>query len=219
MLKTLYTLLAVMPFAGHAALMTFSGIVPGELDVDRVYEEDGITANYAGLLRSLDGGAYFEMVHMPAVLRMDFTTGSLFSATSIDIRPLGSDYCAAGGSSEPVIATPESCVASSYDDPIAYIWASGFLGGVLTNTFGFYSPRSEDFSHLSLAALGSIDMLRIDVRNYFDLGLTGACGPNSCGRFLVDNVQLTSVPEPETFGLFAMGLLGAWLSRRRRRAN
>ncbi|HEY5807128.1 MAG TPA: PEP-CTERM sorting domain-containing protein, partial [Povalibacter sp.] len=62
-----------------------------------------------------------------------------------------------------------------------------------------------------------IDLLRIEARTYFDLGMTGQCNVNKgCGHFDIDDVTVVSTPEPETLALLLMGLMGTWLHRRRR---
>jgi PEP-CTERM motif-containing protein len=208
-------------------IMTFSNLAP--LENDGLYVEDGITATYAGTLNGfaatvsgIPGGiAGFNALYPSTdALFANFTTGALFEPVSVDLRPRGSDYCATGGFSKPVLIIQPMlvCQDSTFDDPITYISFSGLLDGVVISTLNLYMPHSDEFSTISLGNLGVIDTLRIRTLGYFDLGLTGACGPGStgCGRFDIDNLTVQSVPEPGTLLLLSSALAGAALLRRKR---
>jgi hypothetical protein len=195
------------------------------LENDGLYIEDGITATYYGTLNGYDavvgrtagGVAGFNGVYLSTdALFADFTTGSLFEPISLDLRPLGSDYCAAAGFSEPIGISP-SAACPTFDDPINYIWFIGSVNGVVVSTMSLYQRHSEAFSTISLSSLGVIDTLRIEPRGYYELGLTGACPVGvGCGRFYIDNLTVRSVPEPGTLLLLSSALGGLALTRRRR---
>lgn len=163
-----------------------------------VYTENGITAT--GKLGYLVDGAQHMDALGPGAASIDFTTGATFVATSLLLQPMGSAYCAF------------DCASRGFNDPIDYIWFSGFLDGTLMGSFSLYRPASTEFELISLSTLGIIDMLRVEAK--YDLG-SGLCDTAAgCGHFNIDNVTLTSVPEP---GMFALLLAGLALSLRLRK--
>jgi hypothetical protein len=191
--------------------MTFTGI-PDFFDGTAVWVEDGITAR--------GGIAFFtepNAVHLDTNATsygpiLEFETGFLFDALSIDVRPLGTEYCSA----------PMGADCDYYDDPYPYIWVSGFADDLLVSTLGIYRPYSGAFQTLVLGdAFSQIDRLTVEVRHATQqLGLSGFCG-YPCAHVDVDNVKLTDVappiPEPTAAILFALGLI--LVARARRRAD
>src|SRR5262245_1039073 len=211
MLSRLFVLAAIaVPSVGSASLMTmtFDNLV-GAMNVNAVYVEDGITATGTlGAGSTTSSG--FDHIDFagPNGQAIDFTTGRLFTAESVMIQPRGSGYCAA------------SCTSGFWDDPVEYMWFSGFLENSLVSSMGIYRPLSANWELLDLALLGPIDMLRIEARSYRDFGLPGFCSLNfGCGQFNVDNLRVNSVPEPGTLLLLSGGLVGVALTRRRRRGT
>lgn len=194
--------------ASYVQTMTFSTGL-GEFDSPiGSYTEDGITATGTVGPWGQAGTAHFDRLFTRFDSQMDFTTGSLFTPLSVMVQPLGANYCA---SCSGVFAS------GPLDDVLPYIWVSGYRSGSLVSTAGFYMAPSDTYDLLSLSFLGEIDMLRIGVKNFMDLGLAGGCG-EPCGSMNIDDLMLTtSVPEPGTIALFAVALLGLEIGRRRAR--
>jgi hypothetical protein len=204
MLRLLGACLLACPAIVSANVMTFDAAANFPPDGTHTYVENGITAT--GVLSQKDGGIYVSRTG-PWGSSLDLTmSGALFTAESIDIKALGSNYCA---------DVTMGCRSGS-QDPIQYIWVSSYLSDALVSSFGLYRSNSFVFETLSLSLLGTMDMLRIEARHYLDLGLQGGCNL-PCSSFTVDNARLNAqpAPEPETLGLLALGGLAAWLSRRK----
>jgi hypothetical protein len=210
-------LLLVTPSLASATsiqTMTFTGLPPNSPDQVHIWMEDGITAT------SVDGApiASFglpDAPHLdgrgttPFTFAIDFTTGSLFDAISVDILPGGSAYC-----SSP--SFPSSCTGP--DEPMDYIWVTGFHEDEVVTELGFYRPPDDQFETIALGSFPTIDRLRVQVRTFFELGLPGTCDVGrGCGHFTLDNVSLRAaspaIPEPTAALLFAAGLLCAAFRR------
>ncbi len=190
-----------LSLADAIQVMTFTGIpqLPGSAGAD-VWVEDGITAT--GFIASsghadeayIDGGA------SEFASTLDFTTGGRFDVISIDIRPGGSGYCATLDWLE--------CQSATTYDPFEYIWITGFVAGTQVASLGLYRPAGDVETILLGEFFPSIDLLRIQVRPYFELGLTGSCDVGQgCGQVDVDNVTLRAaapIPEPGSGLLFAV---------------
>jgi hypothetical protein len=208
--------LALMPAVSSASYltMTFNGSTDYR---NKTYEEDGITATRSdesplGLLLEGPDHLHFDRLGTGYPRSVDFTTAGLFIPQSVMLYPGGSGYCAAGIS---VI-----CNGGAYpNDPIDYIWFSGYLNSALVSSVGVFRPKGG-YELFALSLLGQIDMLRIEAKNFMDFGLPGFCTQEQgCGHFSVDDLILRTVepvPEPETLALLGFGLLGGWLARKRR---
>ncbi len=211
----LVTFLALCPFASWATptlTMTFNdgaGVL-----YEGTYIENGIFAQTDGEFPlSLSGG----QVHLDRrgtgwPSNIIFTTGGLFITESVMIWPSGSGY------SDPAVST-ECCTPRN--DPIPYIWFTGSVNDVVVATLGVFRPVGSGYELFSLASFGAIDTLRIEPKNYFDLGLTGTCDhEQGCGHFGIDNLMLRpvqTVPEPSTIALLGLGLAGIAFARRKQR--
>lgn len=198
--------------------MTFTGIPFGSQTTEWV--EDGITAR--GDVRI---GAFTrpDTVHLeglsgptPFGTYIDFTTGGLFEAVSVDLLLSGSGYCAIPSAPSPFGPSAECLeAASDFDDPIPYIGVTGFLDGVVVADVGFYRAGGGGAAEtIDLALLGvPVDLLRLEFRSYTDLGLpNGSCDVlNGCGHFDVDAIRLRDatapIPEPTAAIVFSAGLL------------
>lgn len=209
--RLLAALLFVCPsisWAGYVHTMTFDTAeftaFPPERPDPKTYTEDGITAKGNKYLYADAGGLHLDYA-TPNASFVEFTTGGLFTVQSIDFDPLGSGDCA------------HACNLL-VEESINYMWFSGYLDGALVSSVSLFKPREEGLQTLTLSILGTIDLFRVEVKNYPDLGLSGQCIiGDGCGHFLIDSVVLKdSVPEPGTYALLALGLMGAALSRKKK---
>ena len=143
-------------------LMTFEGLPARGEQLTGTYVEDGITATSSPTEWSAVDAAHMDRLGTPFESAIDFAMGSVFIAESVMIRPGGSEYCAA------------DC-----DNLPRSIWFSGFLNGTLVDSIGVLRAAWNQFETFLLSQFGPIDLLRIEVRNYIDLGLRD---PRRCRR-------------------------------------
>jgi len=197
--------------------MTFDGIPFGNVTTEWV--EDGITARGDSRI-----GAFIQpdAVHLEGIsgptpfgTYIDFTTGGLFEAVSVDLFLSGSGYCSVPSAPSPLGPSAECLEAGSdFDDPIPYIGVTGFLDGVIVADIGLYLPDSGGLPEtIDLSLLGvPVDLLRLEFRSFTDLGLPyGSCDfLNGCGHFDVDAIRLRDatapIPEPTAAVVFSVGL-------------
>lgn len=213
-MKGLIAALTLLPSLSWATpmVMTFEGVTHDPY-ASSPWVENGITATGSIGYWTNPGTAHLDRIGSPYATRLDFTTGGLFIPQSIELLAHGSEYC----SSEPCFGGINGEPPSTFDDPIPYIWFNGYLNDQLVGSLSLFRPASSVFELISLSALGTIDRLTIEVRNYMDLGLPGWCVGN-CGEFDIDNLVVNSVPEPEALSLLALGLAGMLIARRRQRS-
>lgn len=191
--------------------VTFTGIPPDGPDPVSVWIEDGITATGAIRYHGVPDAVHLDG---PGTTNfgsfVDFTTGGLFEPLSTDVLPMGSGYCSEG-------TFPDGCGGFS-DDPIDYIWFTGFLDDAVVTSFGLYLPAGDAFETIPLSELGTIDRLRVQMKTFFEQGLPGSCEVGQgCGHFSFTNVSLRAagpaIPEPTAALFFAAGLLCVALRR------
>src|SRR5262245_51587732 len=201
LVRVVAALALACPSFAFANLMTFDDAI--ETGLSQAYVEDGISTSIRDLWVTPDN----QSAHLDGAgtgdPSMDFTMGGgLFVADSVMIWASGSGYC------------PSSCEPGW--SPMDYIWFSGFRENALVATMGTYRPVASEWELFDLTFLGTIDLLRIQVRTSRELGLPGWCNLSAgCGHFNVDNVALQSVPEPETILLMLPAALALLLRRRR----
>lgn len=211
MIRVLGTLLLACPALASANLMTFDAL-PNVGALSKTYAEDGITATGNNLVAywQTPGSAYLAGAEPMFSTRIDFTTGSLFTADSVGILAGGSAFCLL------------SNCGSGFNDPFPYISIAGYRNNVLLGSLAIYRELADDVELISLLSLGVIDRLTVGVNGgMFGLpGIEGLCSLDTgCGHFSIDSLRVTPAPEPETYGLLIIGALGAWLSRRRTTAR
>lgn len=216
---TLIGILVLDPSLASATsvqVMTFTGV--GAI-VD-TWVEDGITAtgNIGG--HGLPDSAHLESTSgsTPFSTAIDFVTGSLFDAVSIDIVVGSTGYCGLGPPTIPSQPSPE-CLESSFDDPITFLGVEGFLDGVVVGSLALYIPDTAGFQTIPIDSLPTMDHLRVRGLNFGDLGLGGSCANTWCTHFNIDNLVVSAapaVPEPIAAVLFGAGLAVTRFATRRR---
>lgn len=187
-----------------AMVMTFTGTPWNDPFTYKEWTENGLTATGSIGYWGDPDTAYLGRVGTMFENRMTFTTGDLFAPESLLLRPFGSGYC----------STDPDCYDSKWDDPIPYIWFSGYLDGALVSTMGIYRPMSTEYELIDLSWIGIVDMFVVEVRSAADLGIGLCLGVKSCGEINIDDVTVHSVPEPGMLALLLCGLVGAVRLRR-----
>ena len=144
-------------------------------------------------------------------LKVERSDSRLFQVSSIDyafLAPVGGlpSYSYGQLTLVGVRSDGVTTISYSYDFPLLNdLGNSPFVTQALQNTFGNV--------YLSSLTIGSC---------LFDG--SGGCssplaGSENQSQFAIDNLQVTAVPEPETYAMMGLGLgLVGWLSRRRARA-
>lgn len=205
--KFLATVLFVfLTVPASAAVMTFKDL-PFLNPFLTEYRENGITMTGDGDLGhfGLSGTAHLDDSGTSFAQFLTFTTGRRFNAVQFDIFPLGTDFCADGGS-------------GACNDPYDNVSVQGFRGGAVVAEDIFFGGENlntyvfgADYSNLDQLVIGAL---------LPNAALGGFCIDAPCGHFSIDNVELSAVPLPAALPLFsaALGLLG-FLGWRRRRTG
>ena len=201
-LTIVFVVLLAVP--ASAAVMTFKDLLEAS-PFNGDYLEAGITASSVGDLGFFNtpGAAHLDDSGTSIAQSISFTTGGRFNAIQFDILPLGTDFCAEGGS-------------GACDDPYDNVSVRGFRDGALVaedTFFGGENPStylfSADYTNLDQLVIGAL---------LPSAALGGFCIDVPCGHFNIDNVELSAVPLPAALPLFsaALGLLGflGWRKRR-----
>ena len=197
-------LVVLLAAPASAAVMTFKDL-PFQSLSPTEYRENGITMTgdsdlghfgFLGTAHLDDSGSSFSQF-------LTFTTGSRFSAIQFDIFPLGTDFCADGGS-------------GACNDPYDNVSVQGFRNGALVAEDVFFGGETPS-TYLFGADYTNLDQLVIGAL-LPSAALGGFCIDAPCGHFSIDNVELSAVPLPAALPLFsaALGLIG-FLGWRRRR--
>lgn len=200
-------LIVLLAAPASATVMTFKDLLPVSTD-NGDYRENGITASSAGELGYFDlpGAAHLDDSGTSIAKFVSFTMSSRFSAIGFDILPLGTEFCAAGGS-------------GACNDPYENVLIQGFRDGALVAEDAFFGGESPS-TYLFSSDYLNLDQLIIGALLPNTAVIGGFCDGLPCGHFNIDNVELSAVPLPAALPLFsaALGLLG-FLGWRRRRTG
>ncbi|MCU7370622.1 NF038120 family PEP-CTERM protein [Paucibacter sp. O1-1] len=116
-------------------------------------------------------------------------------------------------------------VASTGDVEFARIVLSGVSGGQTYQTSFLLPGQGEDnryhfSSFASLGAFAALNFTELRVSTCL-INLGGDCVADGSrqAQFALDNLNVTAVPEPATWGLMALGLVGIGAIRRRQAAR
>lgn len=209
-------LLLAVPAMGSTATIPFDGKVTPLLVP---WIENGITA-VGGEPSSISGSVLISRIGSYAGGNaVDLTTGGLFTPESASVRSGGSGWCS---ESPTLFVAHGSTLPAHCDDQYLHMWFSGFVDDILVSTLGLYRPRTSEFETIDLSILGQINMLRVEAKSFFDVGIqSGGCIlVYGCSEFYLDSVTLNpvEVPEPSTLLLLSGALAGMAVIRRRQRS-
>lgn len=192
-----FALLAFASLApAEAANMSFSGISGFCVDPNPTYVENSITARGVhdnpaaffdpGVLRLEDGGT--NCPH-----RVEFTMATPFDAVSVDILPVGSNYC----------ADPATCDHSG--DPYENVLWEGLIGGTVVASHQFFMGTA-DSTYAFGSAFSGLDVLRVTALAADAARLGGVCTDAHCAQFEIDNLNLSAIPLPGAAWLLASAI-------------